>query len=188
MPIENGHFEIMATDSSKNMKKQLTILVVVVIGMFGFCFALVPLYNVFCQVTGLNGKTSQEVIAVTEVDKSRIITVELLATLNDTIPLQNGEFSTKVRKFSVHPGEYIKTTYWVKNLTNGPKVVQAIPSVSPGLAAKHVKKIECFCFQHQPLAALEGKEMPLVFAVDPELPSNINTITLAYTLFDVTQT
>ncbi len=156
--------------------------------MFGFCFALVPMYNVFCKVTGLNGKTSGIVETVSsEVDKSRLITVVLLATLNESLPDAENEFSTKIRKYTVHPGEYINTTFWVKNISDKPKVVQAIPSVSPGLVAKHVKKMECFCFQHQPLAANEGKELPLLFAVDPKLPKDITTVTLAYTLFDVTQ-
>lgn len=178
----------MTVPSHNNMQKHLTILVAVVIGMFAFCFALVPLYNVFCKVTGLNGKTEGTPQAVvTEIDKSRTVTVELLATLNESLPDNMGEFSTKTKKYTLHPGEYIHTSYWVKNSTNQAKVVQAIPSVSPGLAARHVKKIECFCFIHQPLEALEGKEMPLVFTVDPALPKNISTITLAYTLFDVTQ-
>jgi len=174
--------------STKRIKKQLLIMVGVVAGMFAFCFALVPLYNVFCQVTGLNGKTNGESQPIeSKIDKSRTITVELLSTLNKSLPEQSGEFSTKITKFTIHPGEYITTSYWVKNLTNEPMVVQAIPSVTPGLAARHVKKVECFCFQHQPLASLEGKEMPLVFTVSHELPASIKTVTLAYTLFDVTQ-
>ncbi|MBS0286512.1 MAG: cytochrome c oxidase assembly protein [Proteobacteria bacterium] len=170
------------------MRKHLTLLTLVILGMFGFCFALVPLYSVFCKATGLNGKTSGMVEKVSgDVDASRTITVILLATLNDSLPDKENEFNTKVRKYTVHPGEYIKTSFWVKNLKDTPKIVQAIPSVSPGLVAKHVKKLECFCFQHQPLAAHEGKELPLVFAVDPKLPADIKTVTLAYTLFEVTQ-
>lgn len=176
------------SDSSKRVKKQLLIMAGVVIGMFAFCFALVPLYNVFCQATGLNGKTNgQSQPLETKIDKSRTITVELLSTLNESLPEQSGVFSTKTTKFTIHPGEYISTSYWVKNLTSKPMVVQAIPSVTPGVAARHVKKVECFCFQHQLLASLEGKEMPLIFTVSHELPTSIKTVTLAYTLFDVTQ-
>ncbi len=178
----------MTTPQPKKIRKQITLLSLVVLGMFAFCFALVPLYSVFCKVTGLNGKTSGIVETVSsDVDTSRSITIVLLATLNDSLPDAQNEFNTKIRKYTVHPGEYITTTFWVKNKSDKPKVVQAIPSVSPGLVAKHVKKMECFCFQHQPLAANEGKELPLVFAVDPKLPPEIKTVTLAYTLFDVTQ-
>lgn len=170
------------------VNKQLKIMLLVVGGMFAFCFALVPLYSVFCKVTGLNGKTEQTPAAQTvnqEVDISRTITVELLATLNQSLPDGSSEFRTETRKFSIHPGELIHTSFWVKNRTPENVTVQAIPSVSPGLAAKHFKKIECFCFQHQPLQGNEGKDMPLVFTVSADLPKHIHTVTLAYTLFKI---
>lgn len=166
------------------VRKQLFIMLAIVIGMFGFCYALVPLYNVFCQTTGLNGKTGGKIeVAKSKVDYSRSVTVELLSTLNEDFP---GEFYSLDKKFTLHPGEYVKTAYFVKNGTTQNKIVQAIPSVTPGLAARHIKKVECFCFQKQPLSMEEAKEMPLVFTVDPALPTHIHTITLAYTLFDVT--
>lgn len=177
----------MNTTQQKKIQKQTLILTLVLVGMFGFCFALVPIYNVFCKVTGLNGKTSNEATAVSDsatIDMTRTVTVELTSTLNGAIPTN---FSAKDKKFTLHPGEYVTTSYWVKNLTDQPMVVQAIPSVTPGLGAKHINKVECFCFINQPLAAGEGKEMALVFTVDPELPKNIRTLTLAYTLFDVTK-
>ena len=157
----------------------------IVAGMFGFCFLLVPLYSVFCKVTGLNGKTSGQVAVTSnsKVDYSRTVTVELLSTINASAP---NEFKPMHKKFTLHPGEYVTTSFWVKNLTNQPMIVQAIPSVSPGLGARHINKIECFCFQKQPLAAQEGKEMALKFTVSPELPHSIHTLTLAYTLFDIT--
>lgn len=160
-------------------------MLAIVVGMFAFCFALVPMYTAFCKVTGLNGKTAgQTTFAGGEIDYSREVTVELLATLHETIPYQ---FEAKQKKYTLHPGEYITTSYRVKNLMPKEVVVQAIPSVTPGLAARHIRKIECFCFQRQPLMATEDKEMSLVFTVDPELPQDIRTITLAYTLFDVTK-
>lgn len=176
----------MTTSSNpKRLKKQLLIMTAIVVGMFAFCYALVPIYTVFCKVTGLNGKTDgQSQPMITKVDKSRTVTVELLATVNQSLP---GEFLALDKKFTLHPGEYVTTSYRVKNLTQQAMTVQAIPSVTPGLAARHIKKIECFCFTKQPLEPLEDKEMPLVFTVDPALPTNIQTITLAYTLFDVTQ-
>jgi len=171
-------------EARQRIRKQVLIMLGIVLGMFAFCYALVPLYTVFCKATGLNGKTPGQVIAApTKIDTSRLVTVELLATLNEQIP---GEFSSQHKKFTLHPGEYVSTSYWVKNLTDRPLIVQAIPSVTPGLGAQHIKKVECFCFTHQPLAAREGKDMPLVFTVDPKLPKHIHTLTLAYTLFDVT--
>ncbi|MFI4937505.1 MAG: cytochrome c oxidase assembly protein [Candidatus Berkiellales bacterium] len=171
--------------NNAKIKKQLVIMLIIVVGMFAFCFALVPLYNVICKATGLNGKVDNQISAmVTNVDPTRTITVELLATLNESLP---GIFHPKVKKYTIHPGEYIKTSYYVENLTQKPLVVQAIPSVTPGLAARYLKKVECFCFIKQPLQSLEGKEMSLVFTVDPEIPKHIHTLTLAYTLFDVTQ-
>lgn len=167
------------------LKKQLIIMTAIVVGMFAFCYALVPIYSVFCKVTGLNGKTGGQVApAMLKVDKKRTVTVELLATLNESLP---GEFKAEHKKFVVHPGEYVSTNYHVANLTDHPMIVQAIPSVTPGLAAQHVKKVQCFCFKRQPLESRENKDMPLVFTVDPALPTNIHTITLAYTLFDVTE-
>jgi cytochrome c oxidase assembly protein subunit 11 len=172
-------------DPSKNrIKKQTRTMVFIVVGMFGFCFLLVPLYSVFCKVTGLNGKTAGQIVAAPmKIDYSRTVTVELLSTINEFFP---SEFAAKDKKITLHPGEYVTTSYWVKNLTAQPMVVQAIPSVTPGIAARHVHKIECFCFQKQPMNPLEGKDMALKFTVSPELPHHINTITLAYTLFDVT--
>lgn len=171
--------------TAPRLKKQIIIMMAVVIGMFGFCYALVPLYSVFCQVTGLNGKTGGQVApSITKIDKKRTVTVELLATLNESLP---GEFQAQHKKFVLHPGEYVRTTYRIANLTNEPMMVQAIPSVTPGLAARHIKKVECFCFKKQPLASQESKDMPLVFTVDPALPTHIHTMTLAYTLFDVTK-
>ncbi len=169
------------------LKKHLLIMLAVIVGMFAFCFALVPLYNVFCKVTGLNGKTvgtAQVPVASAKVDMSRDVTVQLLTTLNENI---STEFVGKDRKLTLHPGEYVTTSYRVKNLTNKPMVVQAIPSVTPGLVAKHVNKIECFCFVHQPLQPLEEKEFRLVFTVDPAIPQQYHTLTLSYTLFDVTE-
>lgn len=173
---------------NKPIKKQVYIMLGIVLGMFAFGFALVPIYSVFCKVTGLNGKVdTTPQLTASKVDMTRTVTVELLATLNDSLPVNKGEFHSQHKKFVLHPGEYVTTSYFIKNLTDKDMTVQAIPSVTPGLAARHVQKIECFCFQRQPLNPLEGKAMPLVFTVSPDLPKDIHTLTLAYTLFDVTQ-
>lgn len=163
-------------------------MIFIVIGMFGFCFALVPLYTVFCKATGLNGKTDGKAAKVlVKADENRMVTVELLATLNESLPVELAVFESTDKKFTFHPGEYVRTTFKAKNLTDKHIVVQAIPSVTPGLGARHINKIECFCFIRQPLKPFEEKDFPLVFTVDPAVPSNIRTLTLAYTLFDVTE-
>ena len=160
-------------------------LLLVTVGMFGFGFALVPIYDVFCEITGLNGKTNTEayISAEDRIDTSREITVQFIAT--------NGEgmvwdFKPDVFEIKVHPGEEFYTTFYAENPTSKEMLAQAIPSVAPGRAAAYFLKTECFCFNQQTLAAGESIDMPLTFIVDRELPKSINTITLSYTLFDVT--
>lgn len=170
--------------AAKSLKKQLYMMALIVVLMFGFCYALVPLYNKFCQVTGLNGKTNDRPQPlISKVDKNRSITIELLSETNENTP---ATFKASDKKFTFHPGEYVRTSYKVKNLTNRPMVVQAIPSVSPNQAANHVKKIECFCFQKQYLAPNEEVELPLKFTVDPAMSHKVHQMSLAYTLFDIT--
>jgi cytochrome c oxidase assembly protein subunit 11 len=150
--------------------------------MAGFGFALVPVYNVFCDITGLNGKTDNQAAVITDsrVDTERTITVELVATLNTAAPW---EFAPKVTKIQVHPGEFYQTSFFARNLTNEALVGQAIPSVAPGLAAKHFQKIECFCFSRQAFEPGEGRDMPLTFRIDPDLSTDVSTVTLSYTFF-----
>jgi cytochrome c oxidase assembly protein subunit 11 len=170
-----------------NPTKSLVIkLLVGVVAMFGFGFALVPLYDVFCEVTGLNGKTSVTAYQAVDVkvDTSREVTVKFVATNNDKM---SWEFKPQVTSIKVHPGELTTTSFYAKNPSDHRMVAQAIPSVSPGLAAGFFHKTECFCFTQQTLAAGESIEMPLRFIVDQDLPKNIHIITLAYTLFDVTE-
>lgn len=173
----------MAT-KTKSLGKQLIIMTLLVAFMFGFCYLLVPIYNVMCKATGLNGKTSDRPQPlITKVDEARNVTIELLSTTNENTP---ATFKANDKKFTLHPGEYVRTSYKVKNLTSRPMVVQAIPSVSPNLAASHIKKIECFCFQKQYLEPNEEVELPLKFTIDPALSHKFNHLTLAYTLFDIT--
>ena len=157
-------------------------LMLIVVGMFGFGFALVPLYNVFCDLTGLNGKTANEASAVEvfKVDENRNIKVEFLASLNEDMPW---EFKAKQESVVIHPGKPVRIEYMVRNKTDRDIVGQAIPSVSPGLAAKYFQKTECFCFTEQVLKAGEEKTMPVVFVVDPSLSEDIGEITLSYTFF-----
>ncbi len=159
-------------------------LLVVTAAMFAFGFAMVPLYDVLCQITGLNGKTGGRVVAVEpmKADDSRTITVEFVASLNTGAPW---EFAPQVTRMQVHPGQFYQTHFWARNMADQPMTGQAIPSVSPGLAASHFQKIECFCFTRQQFQAGEGKEMPVAFRIDPELSSDVRTVTLSYTFFRI---
>ena len=154
--------------------------------MFVFGFALVPLYDVFCEVTGINGKTNTSAYAkraAPTIDRSRTVNVQFIARNNGDM---NWHFMPKKKMMSVHPGESILTHFSVNNPNGHTMIAQAIPSVSPGRAASYFHKTACFCFEKQPLRSNEGIDMPLVFVVDHDLPRDIKTITLAYTLFDVT--
>lgn len=171
----------------KQRKKLPWILGAIAAGMFGFGFLLVPIYNSLCKNLGINGKTNPEAIAYNashaKVDQSREISVEFVATNNAGVPW---DFYPKISKITVHPGEIARLAFYAENKTNRRMTVQAIPSVTPGLAAKYLKKTECFCFEHQTLDGHEGMNMPLLFHIDADLPDQIKTITLSYTLFDVT--
>ncbi len=170
---------------SKQVKTGTTKLVFTVIAMFGFGFALVPLYDVFCDITGLNGKTATEATTykADHIDKSRLITVQFISRTAQGAAWQ---FKPEMNSIQVHPGEMKFVKFYAKNESGQHAIGQAIPSVSPGIAANYFQKIECFCFNQQPLKASEDVWMPLQFYVDPELPEDINELTLSYTLFDVT--
>lgn len=162
-------------------------MLLVVVGMFGFGYLLVPLYDVFCDLTGLNGKTGQvaeaDVAARYEVDLERTVTVQFVANNNTGMPWQ---VSPVVATMDVHPGEVYATNFVAHNPTGKDMVGQAVPSVAPGIAGRFFNKTECFCFAQQTLASGEKKEMPLRFIVSPSLPKKVKTLTLAYTFFDIT--
>lgn len=165
--------------------KMVIKLVVIVFGMFGFGFALVPLYDVFCDVTGINGKTENTaaVYESVEIDESREITVEFITRTNTGMPW---EFRAQTSRMKVHPGELNTVSFYVRNPASNNMMAQAIPSVSPGMAALYLNKTECFCFNQQPLSAGAEAYMPMQFYVDPQLPEDISYFTVQYTLFDVT--
>ena len=168
----------------QNHKRLIFKLMLIVLGMLGFVVAMVPFYNVFCKAVGLNGKTGGAVeYQQTNVDKTRTITVEFVATNNENLPWKFYPMTTKIK---LHPGEMTRIAYYAENNSPRDMSIQAIPSVTPGAAAKYLKKTECFCFTQQFLKSHDKKEMPVLFHLDPDLPKNINTITLSYTLFDIT--
>ena len=170
----------------RKQRRLLMILTLVAVIMFGFGYALVPLYNTFCKVLGVNGKTGGQVeLEHTMVpDLSRWVTVQFLTTRNSELPWA---FYPLTKKVKIHPGELTKVIFFARNDTDKKMTVQAIPSISPGIAAKYFKKTECFCFRQQTFEAHQSLEMPVIFYLDKKLAKKVNTITLSYTLFDVGQ-
>jgi len=152
------------------------------VGMFGFGYLMVPLYDIICEVTGLNGKTGRVSIAEANqaVAEDRFITVEFVASVNIG---GSWVFEPKVKEMQVKPGELYHASYMAENLLNRPVVGQATPSVTPQAAAKYFNKTECFCFTRQPFEAKSTKEMPLTFIIDPDIPINVDRVTLSYTFF-----
>ena len=170
-------------DLKQANKRVARSLLVLVGAMFSFGFILVPLYDVFCDITGLNGKTGvvelEQALSGT-VDKDRLVTVEFVATVNGALPWN---FRPMVKKMKVHPGEIAQVNYYAENRAKRTIIGQAVPSVAPGLASKYFNKTECFCFTQQVFGPGEGREMPVRFVVAPDLPPEINTLTLSYTFF-----
>ena len=171
--------------SKQQNAKTVRLMFLIVIGMFGFGFAMVPLYDLLCSVTGLNGSTTgriqDESVLSSRVDYNRIVTVEFDATNNADLPW---EFRPTIKKVDVHPGEIKEVSYYVKNNANHAIIAQAIPGITPWQATNHFNKTECFCFTQQKLEPGEGKEMTLRFVIDPTLPKEYRTITLSYTFMD----
>ena len=161
-------------------------LVGVAVLMFAFVFVvMVPLYDVLCDALGINGKTSGQAYTAVQagVDESRTVTIQFVATNNQGMPW---EFGPSVTAMKVNPGAVNDTVFLARNPLPNAMVAQAIPSVSPARAAEYFHKTECFCFNQQPLDGDSSAEMPLQFIVDQDLPRDIRTITLSYTIFDVT--
>ncbi len=172
----------MASSEDRISDKKLTgQLLILTAGMFAFGFALVPLYDVFCEITGLGGKTNDTAASVVIApDPSREITVEFVTTVNEYAPWS---FKPVTRSMKVMPGKLYNAQFLATNLSELSLVAQAVPSVAPARAATHFKKTECFCFTSQFFEASEQKQMPVQFIVDRALPEHIDTITLSYTLF-----
>jgi cytochrome c oxidase assembly protein subunit 11 len=175
---------IASTALEQNNRKLVwkLLLVVALSGCFGF--ALVPLYDVICRITGLNGRTNAVAIVPnknTQIDTSRLVNVEFLT---HTMPGVGLEFAPEQFTMKVHPGEVIHTNYVVRNNGNETFVGQAIPSVTPAVSAPYFEKIECFCFNQQTFKPGEVRTMPVVFVINPEMSRDLGTITLSYTFFE----
>jgi cytochrome c oxidase assembly protein subunit 11 len=161
-------------------------LVLVVVAMFGFGFALVPIYEVMCQQLGINGKTAGVAYQGAQTaDPSRTVRVQFLATNSAGMAW---EFRAKNDELVVHPGALSEMLFVASNPTNKPMTAQAVPSIAPSVAAAYFHKTECFCFTQQVLQPGQRIEMPVRFIVDRDLPEEVHHLTLAYTLFDITAT
>jgi cytochrome c oxidase assembly protein subunit 11 len=182
-------------EAARNHRKLIGKLLAVVAAAFAFGFALVPLYDVLCAATGFNGKTemkrdgfgvgglSADTQAAPEsrIDRSRTVTVEFTGTV---MPGLAWDMRPLTFSLDLHPGELQQVSYLVRNTSDRPITGQAVPSVTPGKAAQHFDKIECFCFSQQTLAPGESKEMPLRFIVKPEIDRDIRHVTLSYSFFN----
>jgi len=156
------------------------------VGMFGFGYAMVPIYDIICEVTGLNGKTGRVSVAEAEAeaakaDPNRTVIVQFTSTINAS---GAWKFEPNVKEMEVKPGQTYQTSYYAENLSHATTVGQATPSVSPSEAAKYFNKSECFCFTQQLFEPLASKDMPLVFIIDPDLPLTVDRVTLSYTFFN----
>lgn len=154
------------------------------IGMFGFGYAMVPLYDIICDITGLNGKTGRvsadSIVSISAENEQREVIVEFVSSIN-----QGGSwiFEPEVKSMTVQPGKLYHTSYYAENLSDDFVVAQATPSVTPFSAAKYFNKTECFCFTRQPFEGKSSKDMPITFIIDEDLPVNVDRVTLSYTFF-----
>lgn len=163
-------------------RETLKKLLVVVALMGGFGYALVPFYKTICEITGINQLVKADARpANSQVDMSRKVTIEFDANTN-TMPWR---FRPVSGSMQAHPGELVQVMYEVTNLTDRAMTGQAIPSYAPKVAAQYFKKLECFCFKQQTLAAGETRQFPVVFVIDPDMSKDVTTITLSYTFFEI---
>lgn len=183
MESVNETTQLSAKEQADLKNKRLGLkLLWLVAGSLLFAFALVPLYDVLCTLTGLNGKTSNTaaVLAKAKVDNTRWVNVQFTSNV---MPGLGWNFYPKQPSIKLHPGQIETVIFIAKNITNEVVVGQAVPSVTPGIASANLKKIECFCFVKQSLNPGEEKEMPLRFFVSPDLPRDVSDMTLSYSFF-----
>ena len=166
-------------------RKSVLKLTLITFGMFGFGFALVPIYDIFCDITGLNGKvTGPTITSYDEELLTREVKITFVTSNNKRMPWSFKSISPQMR---VETGQDYLMDFTFTNTTDKPMIAQAVPSVSPGRGAKYFHKTECFCFEQQFLEAGESITIPVKFIIDPELPNDISSLALGYTLFDVTE-
>lgn len=178
----------MHKEAKQSNNRTTKKLIFVALGMFGFGYALVPLYDVMCEALGVSSRfvdLKKVEQATSNKDMNRLVTVEFATTVNRGL---DWEFHAMQNSVQVHPGVINEVKFYAKNLQNHAVIAQAIPSIVPPRAQKYFSKLECFCFSQQTFKAGEIKEMPLRFYVDPHMPKDIGTVSLAYTFFDTKKT
>ncbi len=188
MNTDDPNRDGLSPEQQRKANRSLTQrLLLFTAGSFAFGFALVPLYDVLCKVAGIGNAEAKAGRAIVReaVDPNRTITVEFIA---NPATVGSYEFRPDVKSMRIHPGKLYDTRFFARNLTTATSVAQAVPSVSPGGSALYFHKTECFCFTPQKFRAGEGREMPVRFIVDPNLPANVDKLTLAYAFYDLTQT
>lgn len=172
----------MSPSLHERNKIMLRKLAVVAVMMFGFGFALVPIYEKICQVTGINQLVRKDEPTSTQIDTSRTVTIQFDSNVRSDIAW---ELRPLQRQVKAHPGELVHVVYELKNPTDVTAEGQAIPSYGPQVAGQYVKKLDCFCFSKQPIPAGETRRLPVVFVLDPSLPRDVSVITMSYTMFEV---
>lgn len=173
----------MAENVSQENRRMLRRLVIATVVMFGFGYLLVPFYEKICEVTGINNILQADKLpGNTQVDRSRLITIEFDANTHGDLPWR---FRPQQNVMQVHPGELATVAYDVSNTRDHSITGQAVPSYGPQHAARYFMKMDCFCFTQQTLQAGESRTMPVAFVVDPDLPADVTTIVLSYTFFGV---
>ncbi|HEY8508994.1 MAG TPA: cytochrome c oxidase assembly protein [Steroidobacteraceae bacterium] len=174
----------MTAHGTRQANRRLTLkLAAIALGSFGFGFALVPLYDVLCDITGFGNqkRLTQRAVAVESPELDRTVTVEFMANVPS---VGSWEFRPVVRSMQVHPGKLYEAEFIAHNLTGRDTVAQAVPTIAPTKAAAYFRKTECFCFTPQHFVAGQERTMPVRFIVDPALPVYVDRITLAYTFYD----
>ncbi|MDE1167510.1 MAG: cytochrome c oxidase assembly protein [Pseudomonas sp.] len=173
----------MKSSEGMPLKRLVRWLLLIVVLMFAFGFALVPLYDVMCKAFGINGKTAGQYEGSQVIDQNRQVRVQFLPT--NAVDMV-WEFYSKADEVVVHPGAVTEMIFVARNPSDHAMSAQAVPSIAPSTAAAYFHKTECFCFTQQVLQPGERIEMPVRFIVDRDLPPDIKHLTLAYTLFDIT--
>lgn len=202
-PLDSSQKDISPSTQSapqhRATMRHVFMIIGTAIGMFSFAvFIMPPLYEVFCEITGLNGKYTDGRISIAEhelasqkkdagetIDSESALPVKIQFLADETTDVP-WPFYPKTRSLTIEPGTIHQVFFRVENPKSVPVIAQAIPSISPAQASLYLKKTQCFCFNHQPLAPFEGKDMGVVFYVDPEIPEGLREVTLSYRLYDIT--
>ncbi|NIO40335.1 MAG: cytochrome c oxidase assembly protein [Burkholderiales bacterium] len=166
----------------KRNRETFRKLIVIALLMFGFGYALVPIYEKICEVTGIDNLLKPDEVVNTQVDKSRTIVMEFDANVRGDIAW---ELTPREHKRKIHPGELVQVVFDLKNASDVPVLAQAIPSYGPQRAGLYVKKLECFCFIQQEIRPRENRELTVTLVVEPSIPRDVHTVTLSYTMFEV---